>query len=159
MATSPAVHSRTTATVLVVGRVAGAVLTAAAGWIHLYLWANGYSDIPTIGALFLLNGIGAAVLAIALLGAPTRLLGIVSGLSALFTVGALAALIGSLTVGIFGFQEYLSAPYVGTSIVVESVGAVVLGGLTAMCMASTRRRPSARRHGRALQHLDGHRPA
>jgi hypothetical protein len=147
------------AAILIVARVAGAGLLAAMGWIHLYLWADGYREIPTIGTLFLLNGIGAAVLAIALLGAPRRALRTVSVLAALFTLGTLAALIGSLTVGVFGFQEYLSAPYVGISIVVESVGIVVLGGLTAMCMTLARHRPSARRHGRALQHLDGHRSA
>ena len=96
------------------------------GWIHLYLWANGYSDTPTIGVLFLLNGIGAALLAVALLAVPTRLLGVVAGLGAAFTVGTLAALIGSLTLGVFGFQEDLGDPYVGVSLALESVGVVAL---------------------------------
>ena len=115
----------------------GPGLTAALGWIHLYLWANGYSDTPTIGVLFLLNGIGAAVLTIALLGSPARLLEVVSGLAALFTAGALAALIGSLTVGIFGFWEYLGDPYVVVSLVVESAGVVVLAGLAATSRAAS----------------------
>jgi hypothetical protein len=100
-----AMRRRSLPALLLTWRVVGAGLTAAMGWIHLYLWANGYSDTPTIGLLFLLNGIGTAVLTIALLGSPARLLGVVSGLAALFTAGTLAALIGSLTVGIFGFQE------------------------------------------------------
>jgi len=100
-----AMRRRSLPALLLTWRVVGAGLTAAMGWIHLYLWPNGYSDTPTIGLLFLLNGIGAAVLTIALLGSPARLLGVVSGLAALFTAGTLAALIGSLTVGIFGFQE------------------------------------------------------
>ena len=115
--------------VLLGGRVVGGGLTAAMGWIHLYLWAHGYSATPTIGVLFLLNGIGAAVLTVALLGSPARLLGVVAGVAALFTAGTLAALTGSLTVGIFGFQEYVSEPYVVASLCVESVGVVVLGAL------------------------------
>ena len=105
-----AMRRRSPPAVLLAGRVVGAGLTAAMGRIQLYLWANGYSDTPTIGVLFLLNGIGAAVLTIALLGSPARLLEVVSGLAALFTAGALAALIGSLTVSIFGFWEYLGRP-------------------------------------------------
>ena len=130
MATDQAVRGRTRATVVVGYRVAGAALTVAMGWIHLYLWANGYSDTPTIGVLFLLNGIGAALLAVALLSAPDRLLGVVAGLGAAFTVATLAALIGSLTSGVFGFQEYLADPYVDVSLALESVGVLGLVTLT-----------------------------
>lgn len=48
---------------LMLGRAAGALLTAAMG---------GFRDIDIIGVLFLLNAAGAAVLAVALVAAPRR---------------------------------------------------------------------------------------
>lgn len=141
MATSRAARSDATRNsgwlpaLLVGGRIVGAGLTAAMGWIHLDLWVDGYREIPTIGTLFLLNGIGAALLAIALLGTPTRWLAAASGLGALFTAGTLAALIASLTVGVFGFVEYWEAPLVLSTVVVESAGTVVLAGLATVSLS------------------------
>ncbi len=117
---------------LIAARILGAALTAVMGGIHLNLWVDGYRDIPTIGVLFLLNGIGAVLLAIALLVTPVRALGTVSGAAALFTAGTLAALLASLTVGVFGFREYLGDPLVVTTIIVEAAGTVVLSAHTAM---------------------------
>lgn len=57
---------------LMLGRAAGALLTAAMGGIHLVLWFDGFRDIDIIGVLFLLNAAGAAVLAVALVAAPRR---------------------------------------------------------------------------------------
>jgi D-alanyl-D-alanine dipeptidase len=51
-------------------RVGGAALLLATAAIHLLLWSDGYRDILWIGPLFLLNAIGAAVLALAVLAAP-----------------------------------------------------------------------------------------
>lgn len=110
-------------------RVAGALLTAAMGGIHLVLWFDGFRDIPIIGVLFLLNAIGAAVLAVALVAVPRGQLATVAGLAALFTAGTLAGLVVSLTVGLFGVREFLGAPLVPTTLVVESVGTVVLAAL------------------------------
>jgi len=111
---------------LIAAQVLGAALTAVMGGIHLDLWEGGYRDIPTIGVLFLLNSIGAVLLAIALLVTPVRLLGFVSAGGALFTAGTLAALIASFTVGVFGFREYLAVPLVVTTIIVEAAGTGVL---------------------------------
>ena len=124
---------------LIAARVLGAALTAVRAWIHLDLWVGGYRDVPTIGVLFLLNGIGAVLLVLGLLTAPTRVLGTVSGAAALFTAGTLAGLIASLTVGVFGFQEYLGAPLVVTTIIVEAAGTVVLTALTATRAVVARR--------------------
>lgn len=119
-------------------RVAGAMLSAAMAGIHLYLWVEGYRDIPTIGLLFLLNGIGAGVLTVALLAVPGRLLGPLAALGALFTAGTLGALILSLTVGLFGFQEFPQVPLVTSTLAVESVGTVVLAALAATLARPTR---------------------
>jgi len=90
---------------LIAARILGAALTAVMGGIHLDLWVGGYRDVPTIGLLFLLNGIGAALLALGLLTAPTRALGTVSGAAALFTVGTLAARSASAAAGAVLEQE------------------------------------------------------
>ncbi len=124
---------------LIAARILGAALTAAMGGIHLDLWVGGYRDIPTIGVLFLLNAIGAVLLAIALLVTPVRLLGCVSAGGALLTAGTLAALLASLTGGVFGFTEYLGAPLNVTTIIVEAAGTVVLTALTAMWAVLARR--------------------
>jgi hypothetical protein len=103
--------------------LAGAALAATSGAIHLHLWADGYRTIPTIGPLFLFQGIAGVVLAV-VLAASRRLL------AALATAGFLVATIGgfllSVYVGLFGFSDTLAAPWAGVSLVVEIIGTVVL---------------------------------
>ncbi|MFI7413370.1 hypothetical protein ACIBU0_32315 [Streptomyces sp. NPDC049627] len=114
---------------LVVLRLAAAGATAAMGAIHLDLWYDGYRYLDTIGPLFLLNAIGAGLLALALLITPTRLLPLLAALGALFTAGSLGALIVSLTSGLFGFEETLEADLVKPTLVVEAAGCVLLVAL------------------------------
>jgi hypothetical protein len=111
---------------LVAGRLLGVGLTIAMGWIHLQLWFEGFRDVPVIGPLFLVNAIGAVVLAGALLAVPVRLLSATAAVSAVFTAGTLAGLILSLTVGLFGVRETLQVPFVPATLVVESAGVLVL---------------------------------
>ncbi len=61
------------------------------------------------------------------------------GWGAQFTAGTLAAQLASLTGGVFGFKEYLGAPLVVTTIIVETAGTVVLTALTAMWAVVARR--------------------
>ena len=113
-------------------RLIGAALLAGMAAIHVYLYLNGYQSVPTIGLLFLLNGIGGAILTIAVLAAPRRFLGVVALLGALFELGTLAALVASILVpgGLFGFQESTQAFLVPTTLWVESAGVVVLALLS-----------------------------
>ena len=108
-------------------RLLGAALTAAMGLIHLWLWLQGYRDVPVIGALFLINAICAGTLVTALLAVRARLRATVAVLAALFTAETLAGLILSLTVGLFGVHESLQTPLVPTTLLVESAGVLVLG--------------------------------
>lgn len=117
-------------------RIGGAGLVGAMAGIHLYLWTQGYQDVPTIGVLFLLNGIAGAVLAVAVLATPARPLPLVAAVTALFTAGTLGALVLSLTVGLFGFVESLATPLVPSTIAVESAGVLVLAALTALSAGS-----------------------
>lgn len=107
-------------------RIVGAVLLAAMGWIHWELYELGYSSVPTIGPLFLLNAVLGALAAAALLVTPSRWLALVELGGALLSLGTLGALVVSATVGLFGFTETWDAPMVGRTLVVESAGVVVL---------------------------------
>jgi hypothetical protein len=117
---------------VVVLRAVGALLLAAAGAIHLYLWSTGYDSIDWIGPLFLVNAIGAFVLAVAVLITPRRLLFWPAGAGALLQIGTLGGLILSSTVGLFGFVESSAASYYWESVIVESVGFVLLAVLAGL---------------------------
>jgi hypothetical protein len=118
--------------VLVGLRVAGAALLVGMAWIHYHLWVLGYSSQSLIGPLFLTNAVAGVVLALAVLGLPSRALGVTAALSSLFTFGTLAALVVSLFWGLFGFRESIQGPLVKTTFVVEIAGVVVLGVLAAV---------------------------
>jgi len=117
---SPRLRAVVTALIL-----AGAALTVVSGVIHLYLWgqANGYRQIPTIGPLFLAQGISAIAFAVA--GGATRRLAAV-----LAAAGLLASTAAGLAItvqwGMFGFRESWSAPYALTSLYEEIAGALLL---------------------------------
>jgi hypothetical protein len=130
--TVPARSRRSSTPALWALRVLGAALLLAIAGMHLYLWQDGYRDIPTIGPAFMLQsviGIGGAVL---VLIAPWRLLPIASLLGALFALGSLGALLMTTFVGMFGFQESTAAPLWWETVVIEVAAFVVLGVLTAV---------------------------
>jgi hypothetical protein len=83
----------------------------------------GYRSIPTIGPLFLLQGIAGALLGLVLV-LWRRLLVVVAGAG--FMVATISGLLVSVKFGLFGFMDTLAAPYAGLSVVLESVGAAVL---------------------------------
>lgn len=124
-------------------RVGGAALLLATAAIHLLLWSDGYRDILWIGPLFLLNAIGAAVLALAVLAVPARWLPLACAAGALLELGTLGGLLLSTTVGFLGFVETWSAPWAVTSAVVEAAGLLLLGG-SALAGAATSRQRRAR---------------
>ena len=109
----------------IVWQALSALVLLAMGGIHVYyvvfLGAGGL-----IGVLFVLNAIGGLVLAIAMLAARRRLLRLASVLSLLFMAGTLLALVLALTVGLLGIREQLGGELVVPTLVVESIGTVVL---------------------------------
>lgn len=115
-----------------VSRVVGAGVLGTVAGIHLNLWLTGYRSIPTIGWLFLLDVIGAGLLALVVLVSPSGLLPWALAAGALATAGTLAGLVISITVGLFGWQDSLQAPLVVPTIIVESAGIVALGALAAL---------------------------
>ena len=91
-------------------RRAGAVAILAVGAVHLQQYLSEYHEVPTIGTLFLLNAISAAVVGAGLLLPIERWLGErVVGLVALgavaIAVGSLIALYIAETGTLFGFAE------------------------------------------------------
>jgi hypothetical protein len=105
-------------------QVLSALFLLGMGAIHFYLVLNGIGGM--LGALFVMNAFGAFILAIAMIVVRHRLLLVASVLSLLFMVGTLLALVLALTIGLFGIRETLNFPLVPTTLVVESVGTVVL---------------------------------
>ncbi len=104
---------------------AGAALLAISGVIHLYLWGKqyGYRDVPTIGPLFLIQGI--ATILIALLVIASRRVGALL-VGAGTMAASVAALILAVEVGLFGFRDSWAAPYAKTSLYEETAGGLVL---------------------------------
>jgi hypothetical protein len=104
---------------------AGALLVLGSGVIHLYLWGKqyGYRSIPTIGPLFLAQGI--VTILIGLLVIITRRVAAVL-VGAGLMIASVVALILAIQVGLFGFKDSWLAPYAKTSLYEEIAGAVLL---------------------------------
>lgn len=107
-------------------RLAGALFLVATGAEHLELSvAGGYGHIPTIGTLFVLQAavsfaIGAVVLVTPL---PVASLG-----GALFALATLGGYLLSLTVGLFGFHEVVTAAGVAAGLM-DIAAFSILGSL------------------------------
>lgn len=96
-------------------RVLGALAVLAVGAVHLQQYAgDGYDSVPTIGPLFLLNGIASGIVGIALLLPVERWLtsrradgtiGVLAMAGMGIAAGALVALFISETSSLFGFSE------------------------------------------------------
>lgn len=117
-------------------RVLSALFLLAMGGIHLWLVFHGTGGV--LGDLFVLNAIGGLVLAIAVLVARGRLLPIATVLGFLFLGGSWLALVLALTVGLFGIRSSLDYDLAPTTLVVETVGTLVLAVTTVLVL---RRRP------------------
>jgi hypothetical protein len=118
-------------------RLLGAVALLATGAVHLQQFIRFYSEIPTIGTLFVLNFAGATALALALL-APLERLGGRHG-SALLALIALAGIALAATAftfllisehtPLFGFKEPGYDPAAIAASRVVEIGTVVFLGL------------------------------
>jgi hypothetical protein len=120
---------------VIVWRVLSVLFLLTMGSIHLYLAIQGAGS---LGKPFWLNAVGGLVLAIAMVVLRGRLLLLASLLSTLFMAGTLLALVLALTVGLFGIHEFLSYDPVPPTIVVESVGTIVLAVTTVLLYQTMR---------------------
>jgi hypothetical protein len=142
MARIPRPKSALTRAVITLALIGGAIITLYSGYIHLYLWGRQpypYSAIPTIGPLFLIQGIVAIL--IGLLVVVTRRFYAVL-LGAGLMVVSVAALVIDVEVGMFGFQDSWSVPYATSTLYWEVVGAaLLLIAAGALAWPSLARRP------------------
>ena len=126
-------------------RTLSAVSLLAAGGIHLYLVFNGVGGI--LGVMFVLNAVAALVLAIAMIALPGRLFRVATVLSLLFLIVTLMALVLALTIGLFGITVAWDFMLVRETVIVESIGVVVLAVTTLLrvpvCARLTRRSRAA----------------
>ncbi|HEY0933581.1 MAG TPA: hypothetical protein VGD91_07560 [Trebonia sp.] len=115
--------ARVAITLLIAGGAACAVYS---GYLHLYLWGRQpfpYRDIPTIGPLFLIQGITAVVIGLLVI-VSRRVWALLIGAGML--VVSVAALVIDVEVGMFGFKDSWSVPYATSTLYWEIVGAVLL---------------------------------
>jgi hypothetical protein len=128
--------------ILRAARYLGALSILGVGAVHLQQYiGNGYSTVPTIGTLFLLNTICAGVVGFGLLLPLERMLGRRSGATSLgvlalagvaIALGSLVALFISENGTLFGFAEHGYRSVIVIAIVVEAVAAVLLAPLAAV---------------------------
>ena len=106
----------------------GGVLVIGTGVIHLYLYQDTFSAIPTIGNLFLVNfasGISIGSLVIFWPRRPWAVLG------AVYCATTLAVFLISVRWGLFGYQETLRGAWQERAAAVEIAGALA-------CLAAAR---------------------
>lgn len=134
-------------------RFVGALSILGVGAVHLQQYATGYSAIPTIGPLFLLNAISAGVVGFGLLLPLERMLGPSRGNGALgvlalagvaIALGSLLALFISETGTLFGFSEDGYRAAIVIAIAIEAVATVLLGPVAAICFRRAVARPARR---------------
>jgi hypothetical protein len=114
----------------------GAITLLIVGAVHVQQYvSNDYSVLPTIGPLFLLNAIGAGIVAVGLLAPIERMLGdrraeLAAGLLAVvaltIAVGSLVALFIAESQPLFGFMEDGYDTPILIAIVAESLTTILL---------------------------------
>lgn len=114
----------------IVWQVLSTLSLIAMGGIHLYLVFQGFGGL--LGILFVLNAIGGVVMALAMVATRERSLLLASVVSLLLMAGTLLALVLALVVGLFGIREQLSGELVVPTLVVESIGTIVLAVTTTL---------------------------
>jgi hypothetical protein len=115
-------------------RYLGALAVLGTGVAHIVQYSDGYSTVPTIGTLFLLNFIGSIVIAVGLTVPLGRIAGrYTDAVRAVFAVGgiglgvlSLVALFISEGSGLFGFVEHGYRMAIVVAIVAEAAATVFL---------------------------------
>ena len=113
---------------VVAARGAAALLVAAAGAIHLYLWFDYFHRVHVVGALFLVNAaLGLALGAALLASRDVRVLLAAGG----YAAGTLVAFVVSTRWGLFGYRETFWGSWQEAAGGVELAAAVLVALLVA----------------------------
>jgi hypothetical protein len=136
-------------------RLLGALSILGVGAVHLQQYiGNGYSTVPTIGTLFLLNAISAGIVGFGLLLPLKRVFGTRRGNAAVgalalagvgIAVGSLIALFISESGTLFGFAEHDYRTVIVIAIAVEAIAAILLSPLAAVSIRRALAQPA--QHG------------
>lgn len=105
-------------------RYLGALATIVVGAVHVQQYADFIADVPTIGVLFVLNGLGAGVVVI-LLATRHAALGAFAGIA--LSAGALISIVISMTDrGLFDYTEPTFRAAVVVAIAAEAAAVLLL---------------------------------
>ncbi len=115
----------------------GAAALVVSGLVHLHLWDIAYRHVDTLGPLFVVQGIAALVLAVALVVWPRPLVALAGAGLAL---GTILGFVKALNGGIFGFTLPVITGWANLALVAEVVAVVVL---VASVWVTLVRRPTA----------------
>ncbi len=115
-------------------RILGAAVLLTVGGIHLFLVFDGVGGV--LGVLFVLNALAGVVLGIGMLVLRGALLVWAAVLGLLFVIATLGSLLLALTVGLFGIREVWSFTLVPQTVIIESIGIVILA---VACLVLVRR--------------------
>ncbi|WP_146137529.1 hypothetical protein [Gulosibacter molinativorax] len=138
---------------LQISRRLGAVTLLASGLVHLKEYFDGYAELPVIGLLFLLNFLGAVVLAVVLLLPTERILHrygtILVTLSAIAGIGMSLMSLVMLAIAerqpVFGFMEPGFHPgMILLARITEVLTVVLLGAFLITLLVRHRRRINGR---------------
>ena len=114
--------------------VIGVALLAWSAGLHLYLYSYYFHLVPTIGALFIAQGVAGTALSCAILLTRRAVLALGGAMLLTLTAGAL---LFSVLFGLFGYHERMSAPYTTESLGIEVAGALVLAAAAALLAGKT----------------------
>ncbi len=111
-------------------RYFGALATVIVGAVHLQQYADFIADVPTIGVLFLLNGLGAGVVTILLATRHARV-GAIGGIA--LSAGALVSVLISMTdTGLLDYTEPTFRSAVIVAVAAEAAAIVLLAAYVAV---------------------------
>jgi hypothetical protein len=115
--------------------VIGAAMVAWSAILHLYLWGkeDGYRNVPTIGHMFLAQGIVGCLLAVAVV-VQRRVITALAG--AVYMAASIAALYKATHGGLFDFEDTSDAPYVKLSYAIEFIGLAAFAVATVVLFLS-----------------------
>ena len=125
-------------------RVALALLVAAAGAIHLYLYFDYFHRVHVVGVLFLVNAAVGLATGAALLMRRDRLVVLVAGG---YAVGTLAAFVVSTRWGLFGYRETFWGSWQEAAWAIELAAALLAGLLLGGGAASSAAPPLSENAG------------
>jgi hypothetical protein len=133
-----------------VARVLGSLTLLGVGTVYLQQFLGaGYQNVPTIGTLFLLNAIGAALVAGGLLAPVGRLwrgpggevvVGALALAGVAIAAGSLIALFVAESQPLFGFQEFGYDTPIKLAIATEAATVLLLGPVAARELVHSRSR-------------------